>query len=483
MRRAIRQIGVLAGALILICVLCRFIFFRDYTVYVPIHPGVGKMLQQANIDAAVKENGAFSLEETTFGDRYVAIRIHPEDAGTSFMTFRADDEEFSVTEGFRVGRFDTVYDLSTGGFNGDSVVMIAVTVFWLAVSAIMIWHFVQSKGPAFYAYSSIYYAGFFLFALVTGAVMASVTVGHLIKPMQYSMLGIYSTINRASVQFMMLSAPLMLLFAVVMAVSNIVLLRHEGKSLQNMLGLLVSLLLIGGELLGMYLFTRDYSGSEWEIRIRSALENTYATVFVYFECMLIGAIVCDIRAAAYRPARDKDFVMILGCWFRKDGTLPPLLRDRADKAIDFWRRQKEETGREAWLIPSGGQGKDEPMPEAAAIRNYLMTKQIPDERILPEDQSRSTLQNMAFSKAIIRERKPDGQTVFATSDYHVFRSGVWANEAGLPAEGIGSRTRWWFWPNAFMRETVGLLQKRWKQEALTLILLISFFLVLAAVLD
>ena len=483
MKRVIRQIGVLAGVLILICVFCRFVFFRDYTIYVPVHPGVGKMLRQENIEAALKENEDFSLKGTTFGDQYVAVRVHPENAGTSFMTFSADDERFSVTEGFRVGRFDTVYDLSTGGFNGDSVVMIATTVFWLAVSAIMIWHFFRAKGSSFYSYSSVYYAGFFLFSMVTGVVMASVTAGHLIKPTEYSMLGIYSTINRASVKFMELSAPLLILFAGTMAVSNIVLLRREGKKPQNMLGLLVSVLLIAGEVLGWYLFSRDYSGSEWELRVRSALENSYATVYVYFECMLIGAVVCGIRAAAYRPERDKDFILILGCWFRKDGTLPPLLRGRADKALSFWRGQKEETGREAWLIPSGGQGKDEPMPEAEAIRNYLRTQQIPEELILPEDRSLNTLQNMTFSRELIREIKPEGRTLFATSDYHVFRSGVWANEAGLPAEGIGSRTHWWFWPNAFMRETAGLLQKRWKQEVLLLLVLIGFFLALAAVLD
>ncbi len=57
----------------------------------------------------------------------------------------------------------------------------------------------------------------------------------------------------------------------------------------------------------------------------------------------------------------------------------------------------------------------------------------------------------------------------------MFRSGVWAALAGLNAEGIGSQTKWWFWPNAFMRETVGLLQNRWKQEILLLVILILFF--------
>ena len=47
--------------------------------------------------------------------------------------------------------------------------------------------------------------------------------------------------------------------------------------------------------------------------------------------------------------------------------------------------------------------------------------------------------------------------------------------AGLRAEGIGSITRWWYWPNAFMREVVGLLANRWKQELVFLIVLIFVF--------
>ena len=64
----------------------------------------------------------------------------------------------------------------------------------------------------------------------------------------------------------------------------------------------------------------------------------------------------------------------------------------------------------------------------------------------------------------------------------MFRSGLWAKQAGLPAEGIGSKTKWWFWPNAFVRETAGLLQKRWKQETLFLVMLVAFFGVLSMVL-
>ena len=78
-------------------------------------------------------------------------------------------------------------------------------------------------------------------------------------------------------------------------------------------------------------------GSEWEGRIQSTLENVYATVFVYFECMLVGSAICGLHAARHQPAPDKDFIVILGCWFRHDGTLPPLLKGRADRALEFAR--------------------------------------------------------------------------------------------------------------------------------------------------
>ncbi len=89
---------------------------------------------------------------------------------------------------------------------------------------------------------------------------------------------------------------------------------------------------------------------------------------------------------------------------------------------------------------------------------------------------------MAFSKKLIEERKKDAKVIYSTTNYHVFRSGVWASNAGLAAEGIGARTKWWFWPNAFVRECVGLLQNRWKQELILLVLLLAFITVLSILL-
>ena len=469
MRKAAKQILWCIAGLIVLCVVLRFAFFNELSVYSYIPNN-----QQGEIKVTVEKPDVLRAGEPVREDGYIRIPVFPGEPGKTDLNVTVGDMDGSSLHMLRVDLFGTVYDRNNDNFMGDTALLIGVTLFWLLVSAIMLWHFFQAKGTAFYDYSTIYYAGFSLFALVTGLTMMIITFSHAFHPEEYHMMTVYSAISGASTWFMRLTAPVMIVFAIVLIVSNIVLMRHEGRQPGNALGLLVSILLILGEALEMYLFLRNSSGSEWEMRLERTLENTYATLFIYCQCMLTGAVICGIKAAKHNPAPDKDFIIIHGCWFRKDGTLPPLLRDR--------RKQKEVTGKEAVFVPSGGQGKDEPMPEGEAIRHYLESQEVPEDRILPETRSKNTFENMSFSRDLIREKNPEGKVLFATSSYHVFRSGIWAKRAGLPAEGIGSRTRWWFWPNAFIRETAGLLHKRWKQELFFLLVLLLFFGLLSMIL-
>ena len=169
-------------------------------------------------------------------------------------------------------------------------------------------------------------------------------------------------------------------------------------------------------------------------------------------------------------------MLILGCAIRKDGTLYPLLKGRADRAIAFYHRQKEATGKTPVLVPSGGQGGDEVIAEGEAVRRYLLSQGIPESDILAETQSANTLENMKCSKALIDAQKPGASVIFSTTNYHVFRSGILANDAGLQADGIASKTRWYFWPNAQIREYVGLLVRSRGLHTVLLALLVVFSL-------
>ena len=67
------------------------------------------------------------------------------------------------------------------------------------------------------------------------------------------------------------------------------------------------------------------------------------------------------------------------------------------------------------------------------------------------------MENLRFSRLLIEERTEDAKIAFSTSSYHVYRGGILAAQSGWNIDGMGSRTKWYFWPNAFLREFIGLL--------------------------
>lgn len=150
----------------------------------------------------------------------------------------------------------------------------------------------------------------------------------------------------------------------------------------------------------------------------------------YLECMFISTVACSFLATKYKVPTDRNFIIILGCAIRGDGTLTPLLKDRVDAAVAFEKKQYRETGKHAVFVPSGGQGADEVISEGEAMENYLRSIGIPEERIVREDKSTNTLENLKLSKEIIdgMSDSEDKKIAFATSGYHVFRGYIMAKK-------------------------------------------------------
>lgn len=314
-----------------------------------------------------------------------------------------------------------------------------------------------------YSYNTIYYMGFSLFLLAVAVMQLRITLLLIRYPQVYQANEILHILLDSAKNFMYYSSPFLLLFSIALCVSNISLIRHEGRRLVNILGILLSFLLVAGLVL-LFLFDRYASGSRLQVMLHDLAANIFAAVYLYFECMLIGAIVADVIAARYEPEPDKDFLIVLGCGFRKDGSPSPLLRGRLDRALRFAEKQEAATGKAPIFVTSGGQGPDEVCSESACMKRYLLEQGVPEERILEEDRSTDTFENMKYSKAQIWKVNPQGKVAFATTNYHVFRSGLYARRVKMRAVGMGADTKWYFWPNASVREFVGLLtEHRGKQ--------------------
>ena len=329
-----------------------------------------------------------------------------------------------------------------------------------------------------YSYNTIFYFGFGLFflSLLLTVVPAPFEYISEMQTEQEAYRHLASLLMGSAKTYMLLSFPFILLFSLALVVSNIALIRHEGKRLVNLLGILLAILMVGGEL---FLWRVDYyaTGSQREVMIHDLITNTFACFYLYFLCMLFGAMAATLLTARYEPDYDKDYMIILGCGIRKDGTPTPLLKGRIDRALEFAENQKEQTGKDLIFVPSGGQGSDEVISESACMKQYLMEHGVPEERILMEDQSDSTFQNMKFSKEKILSQGDPGNVAFSTTRYHVFRGGLYARRVNMKAQGVGSGTKWYFWPNAWVREFVGLLtDHRVKQITIFLSMVLVYVL-------
>ena len=126
--------------------------------------------------------------------------------------------------------------------------------------------------------------------------------------------------------------------------------------------------------------------------------------------------------------------------------------------------QYENNGKEIIFVPSGGKGSDEIMSEGQAIKNYLLEQKIKKEKILLEDKSKNTYENIKFSYELINVQKESAKIAYSTTNYHVFRAGTIASNQGIKMEGIGSKTKRYFWINAFIREFIATIVSEKKRH-------------------
>ena len=367
-----------------------------------------------------------------------------------------------------------------GGSGALRAICLLLALYFLAVTALLIRAFFLQMRYNLYSYNTIIYFGFALFTLFIAATYGILFFELRAVPAEALLPNLLSRLLSSAKSYALLSSPFLLLFSLGLVASNLSLIRHEGFRPVNLLGVLLALLLVGGEAV---IFGLDYyaTGSQTEVMLHDLLTNFLAAIYLYFECMMLGTIVAGAIAARYEPEKKVDFLIVLGCAIRRDGSPTPLLRGRLDRALGFARAQEAETGKAPVFVLSGGQGADESISEAESMRRYLEAQGVPAERMLQEDRSTDTAENMAFSKQLIQARSPEARVAFSTDGFHVFRSGLKARRVKMRALGMGSRSKWYFWPNAAVREFVGLLTQHRGKQALILLGLIVSYAVLTVV--
>ena len=188
------------------------------------------------------------------------------------------------------------------------------------------------------------------------------------------------------------------------------------------------------------------------------LATVVTLVFGYVSFLLISYVLYAWLYGQVAGLMSRaDYVIVLGTGLGKHGQVTPLLASRLKRGRDVWTAHAARGGRPV-LIVAGGQGSDEPVPEAQAMAAYLIERGFPADRLTCEDRSSTTEENLAFSKAIMDAASSAGpdkrraRCVIVTSNYHVFRTAIIARKTGIKGQVTGSRTAGYYWPSAMLRE-------------------------------
>ena len=160
-----------------------------------------------------------------------------------------------------------------------------------------------------------------------------------------------------------------------------------------------------------------------------------------------------IQASRGNLNESAEYLVVLGAKVRDDGPSVSLW-DRIYAAADYLSAHPETIA-----IVSGGKGEDEPVTEAQAMRDQLITLGIDDSRIWMEDKATSTDENMRFSLDLIEKEtgtRPEKLGILS-SEYHLYRASLMAKKLGIGFVGVPAKTsRLSQLINHAMREVAGV---------------------------
>lgn len=158
-----------------------------------------------------------------------------------------------------------------------------------------------------------------------------------------------------------------------------------------------------------------------------------------------------------------DYVIVLGAHVKPEG-ISKTLKLRLDKAAEYAAQNPDTV-----LVLSGAQGSGEPSTEAVAMREYLLNQGVPDEQMLLEERSYSTVENIAYSKILIEqdrqkkhgEVKKEPRIAVLTNNFHLYRARMIARKQELAdIRGIAAESDKILFVHFCLRDSIAILKDR-----------------------
>lgn len=237
-------------------------------------------------------------------------------------------------------------------------------------------------------------------------------------------------------------------FIAFMLVSGIQLVRREGFAISRLLSIGVAIFYLAYLIAWPLLY--DIRGNSFF----NFLYIWFSFCFYFTDLIFIMYTITNMLNLLRVRRKKYNYIIVLGAGLRKGREVTPLLAGRVDKGIEAHRQNPGSK-----LILSGGQGADEIVAEAVAMKHYALLQGVDEADILVEDKSVNTRENLLFSKQLVEENSGQvaSNLLVVTNRYHVLRALLLAKNLKISCDGRGSRTKLYFSLNAFVREWIAYL--------------------------
>lgn len=181
------------------------------------------------------------------------------------------------------------------------------------------------------------------------------------------------------------------------------------------------------------------------------LHITAGTLFLLMLAVFLFTEGCIISGFSKNTDKELDYIVVLGAQLKTTGP-SRVLQYRLDTAYEYLTAHPDTK-----VIVSGGQGSNEPASEAQGMYDYLVKRGIEPGRIILEDKSVNTEQNIRFSKEFLQA---DADKVgIVSNNFHVFRAVKLAKAAGYRnVVGIAAPATAFYLPNNMLREFFGVVK-------------------------
>lgn len=194
---------------------------------------------------------------------------------------------------------------------------------------------------------------------------------------------------------------------------------------------------------------------KWIIRRELLLVKRIEQIIIGVICVCLVAFFITlgtiISEANSEPGKNADYVIVLGAHVFGE-RMSANLKYRVQAACEYL---KENPNTKAVL--SGGQGSGEKITEAEAMRRYLVQEGIRQDRLLLDETSVNTDENIQNSAKLIGSKEK--RVIIVSNDFHVYRAKRIARKQGFrQVEGLGAKTHPHTVPNSFSREVFAVIK-------------------------